>query len=103
MEFADPWLCIVLVDNELKKEDCLCILFSGVDSGLIAILFVNLFGSHSDWKSRFVSGPENLHCLFNVQFGIDCFNYLYPCQRKFAQRSERVKSVDLHPTEPWSA
>jgi hypothetical protein len=22
-------------------------------------------------------------------------------QRKFAQRSERVKSVDLHPTEPW--
>ncbi|KAL5211351.1 hypothetical protein ABZP36_022198 [Zizania latifolia] len=21
--------------------------------------------------------------------------------RKFAQRSERVKSVDLHPTEPW--
>ena len=22
-------------------------------------------------------------------------------QRKLAQRSERVKSVDLHPTEPW--
>ncbi|KAK8459728.1 hypothetical protein SEVIR_2G202501v4 [Setaria viridis] len=22
-------------------------------------------------------------------------------KRKFAQRSERVKSVDLHPTEPW--
>lgn len=26
-----------------------------------------------------------------------CFFY----QRKLAQRSERVKSVDLHPTEPW--
>lgn len=22
-------------------------------------------------------------------------------QRKLAQRSERVKSADLHPTEPW--
>lgn len=31
-----------------------------------------------------------------VEFGVVLLD-----QRKLAQRSERVKSVDLHPTEPW--
>jgi len=32
---------------------------------------------------------------------VDNFFALFLVQRKLAQRSERVKSVDLHPTEPW--
>ncbi|KAF3511001.1 hypothetical protein F2Q69_00003543 [Brassica cretica] len=30
-----------------------------------------------------------------------CGSASYRAMKKFAQRSERVKSVDLHPTEPW--
>ena len=28
---------------------------------------------------------------------------LYDVQKRFVQRSDRVKGVDLHPTEPWCA
>ncbi|EEC72724.1 hypothetical protein OsI_06330 [Oryza sativa Indica Group] len=41
------------------------------------------------------------------RFFVDFYDYAEDgmrenyCKRKLAQRSERVKSVDLHPTEPW--
>nr|KAJ0224943.1 hypothetical protein LSAT_V11C100014470 [Lactuca sativa] len=45
------------------------------------------------WGS--LSGSRSRHLLDNHA------NEEHFMQRKLAQRSERVKSVDLHPTEPW--
>ena len=36
-----------------------------------------------------------------VWYNSICFFFFFLDQKKFAQRSERVKCVDLHPTEPW--
>jgi hypothetical protein len=37
-------------------------------------------------------------CFWGCSLTVVC---VWLDQRKLAQRSERVKAVDLHPTEPW--
>jgi hypothetical protein len=61
--------------------------------------------SHEEKVSHFVYIGEKLESvcfLFACKMVLtNMYVCIYSCQRKLAQRSERVKSVDLHPTEPW--
>ncbi len=53
------------------------------------------------WTSRFVRCAA---CALVLACACRCLIlYLYTPQRQFSTRSERVKGVDLHPTEPWCA
>jgi hypothetical protein len=62
---------------------------------------VMLAAAQVGYQGNHCASPSDLLSL--VWFVLVC---LAECvwwldQRKLAQRSERVKSVDLHPTEPW--
>jgi hypothetical protein len=53
--------------------------------------------AHPHWLARSLSTSPHPQLLHSPSLHI---NVLTP-QRRFTQRSERVKGVDLHPTEPW--
>ncbi|KAG6485704.1 hypothetical protein ZIOFF_054269 [Zingiber officinale] len=66
---------------------------------IVSLLFVVLVSSGRIPASQ-IRNQVEMHATFNW-FCVELCSQLSLDQRKLAQRSERVKSVDLHPTEPW--
>ena len=70
-----------------------------LEGSLLQLLLLGLV----DWSA--CGAPKHFSVLFLSSHAVQHCK-LSGCgslQRRFSQRSDRVKGVDLHPTEPWCA